>query len=197
MDPKNQHTQSPIFGEPFKKALVYASDLHANQTRKGTHIPYITHLLAVASLVGECGGTEDEVISALLHDAVEDQGGKEIQEEIKSKFGNRVLEIVLECSDTDVTPKPPWKERKTNYLNHLQSCNDPSVILVSSADKLHNLRSIYSDFLEIGDEIWKRFNASKEETLWYYGELVKIYKTKDAPQRILVELDRLLNSFKL
>ncbi|MCW7512097.1 HD domain-containing protein [Leptospira levettii] len=180
-------------GKKFNEALVFASELHAEQTRKGTEIPYITHLLAVASIIGECGGTEVEIIAGLLHDSVEDQGGKETLELIKQKFGIEVAEIVLECSDTDIVPKPPWKERKTAYLNHLKESMNQSVILVSCADKLHNLRSIKSDLSEIGDLVWNRFSAQKEEAIWYYRELLKIYKVKDAPRRLTIEMEEIIN----
>ncbi|PJZ89074.1 HD domain-containing protein [Leptospira levettii] len=182
----------PKLGKKFNEALVFASELHAEQRRKGTEIPYITHLLAVASIIGECGGSEVEVIAGLLHDSVEDQGGQETLEIIKQKFGNEVAEIVLECSDTDIVPKPPWKERKTAYLNHLKESKNQSVILVSSADKLHNLRSIKSDLSEIGDLVWNRFSASKEETIWYYRELLKIYKVKNAPKRLTIEMEEII-----
>ncbi|TGL04070.1 HD domain-containing protein [Leptospira bouyouniensis] len=179
-------------GKKFNETLVFASELHAEQTRKGSEIPYITHLLAVASIIGECGGTEVEVIAGLLHDSVEDQGGQETLELIKQKFGNEVAEIVMECSDTDIVPKPPWKERKTAYLNHLKESKNQSVILVSCADKLHNLRSIKSDLSEIGDFVWNRFTAPKEETIWYYRELLKIYKMKNAPKRLTVEMEEII-----
>lgn len=182
----------PKLGKKFKEALAFASELHAEQTRKGTEIPYITHLLAVASIIGECRGTEIEVIAGLLHDSVEDQGGQKTLEIIKQKFGNEVAEIVLECSDTDIVPKPPWKERKTAYLNHLKESNNQSVIFVSCADKLHNLRSIKSDLSEIGDLVWNRFSAPKEETIWYYRELLKIYKIKSAPKRLTIEMEEII-----
>lgn len=182
----------PKLGKKFNEALIFASELHAEQTRKGTEIPYITHLLAVASIIGECGGTEVEVIAGLLHDSVEDQGGQETLEIIKQKFGNEVAEIVMECSDTDIVPKPPWKERKTAYLNHLKESKNQSVILVSCADKLHNLRSIKSDLSEIGDLVWNRFSAPKEETIWYYRELLKIYKIKSAPKRLTIEMEEII-----
>ncbi|MGJ4733669.1 HD domain-containing protein [Leptospira levettii] len=182
----------PKLGKKFNEALVFASELHAEQRRKGTEIPYITHLLAVASIIGECGGTEVEVIAGLLHDSIEDQGGQKTFEIIKQKFGIGVAEIVLECSDTDIVPKPPWKERKTAYLNHLKESKNQSVILVSCADKLHNLRSIKSDLSEIGELVWNRFSAPKEETIWYYRELLKIYKMKNAPKRLTIEMDEII-----
>src|SRR3712207_460221 len=133
-----------IYGEKFEEALTYAARLHRTQMRKGTNVPYVTHLLAVAAIVGENGGTEDEVIAALLHDAVEDQGGAATREEIRKRFGDTVATIVDGTSDTDVIPKPPWQERKRNYVAHVSGASK-SVRLVSAADKLHNARSILRD----------------------------------------------------
>ena len=145
------------YGERFEDALRYAARTHARQWRKGTTIPYITHLLAVAAIVGEHGGTETEVIAALLHDAVEDQGGAPRLQEIRERFGDEVAAIVQECSDTDRTPKPPWRERKEAYIEHLAGAA-PSARLVSAADKLHNARAILADYRERGDALWSRFN---------------------------------------
>src|SRR5437588_8327976 len=125
----------------FEEALVFATQLHREQTRKGTRIPYIAHLLGVTSIVLEHGGNEDEAIAALLHDAIEDQGGASTREEIRRQFGDRVVEIVDGCTDTDVMPKPPWRARKEAYLAHIIEAT-PSVRLVSAADKLHNARAI-------------------------------------------------------
>src|SRR5829696_6570189 len=124
--------------------------------RKGTNIPYVTHLLAVAAIVGENGGTEDEVIAALLHDAVEDQGGAATRDEIRRRFGDSVTTIVEGTSDTDVVPKPPWRERKQSYINHVGEA-PRSVRLVSAADKLHNARSILVDLRAEGEAAWRRF----------------------------------------
>jgi len=155
----------------FQKALVYAAQLHANQMRKGSDVPYIAHLLGVASLVLEYGGSEDEAIAALLHDAVEDQGGAQTLEIIRSRFGITVAMIVLGCSDSQTFPKPPWRQRKEAYLAHLRN-SLPGVLLVTSADKLYNARSILSDYRHIGPKLWERFKGDKEGTLWYYHSLV-------------------------
>ncbi|MBA3533716.1 MAG: HD domain-containing protein [Ardenticatenales bacterium] len=151
----------------FEEALVYANHLHATQLRKGRGIPYIAHLLAVASIALEFGANEDEAIAALLHDAVEDQGGAETLAAIRERFGEEVAAIVWGCSDTDMTPKPPWQERKEAYLAHLPHASG-SIRLVSAADKVHNLRTIIEDYLVLGDELWERFRGGKEGTLWYY-----------------------------
>jgi (p)ppGpp synthase/HD superfamily hydrolase len=156
----------------FEEALVYAARVHAAQTRKGTGTPYITHLLAVAALVGEHGGSEDQVIAALLHDAPEDQGGEPRLEDIRGRFGDAVADIVKGCSDTFENPKPPWRQRKEAYLEHLAGASD-GVRLVSAADKLHNARSLVADLRQQGEAIFDRFNGKKDGTLWYYREVVR------------------------
>lgn len=128
-------------GERFERALVYAARAHRGQLRKGSQVPYISHLLAVSALVIEDGGDEDEAIAALLHDVVEDQGGASRLADVKREFGGRIAAIVSACSDTDETPKPPWRERKERYLEHLETA-DSSVVGVSLADKVHNAQSL-------------------------------------------------------
>jgi (p)ppGpp synthase/HD superfamily hydrolase len=165
--------------EQFSEALVFATQLHQNQIRKGSGVPYVSHLLGVASLALEYGADEDEAIAALLHDAIEDQGGVETREEIRRRFGDRVTAIVEGCSDSQGDPKPPWRERKEAYLKHLTSV-DASVRLVCAADKLYNARSILKDYRLLGDEIWQRFHGKKEGTIWYYQSLVKVLKSADS-----------------
>ncbi len=182
--------------ERFDQALQYASQLHRTQLRKATNIPYISHLLAVTALVLEHGGDEDEAIAALLHDAVEDQGGAPTREAIRRRFGERVAEIVDGCTDTDETPKPPWRERKEKYIAHLRMAS-PSVRLVTTADKLHNARSILAEYRQLGDALWNRFNGGKGGTLWYYRAVVRELRAAgDAPlvrelDRVVTELERL------
>ena len=137
----------------FQDALCFAFMLHKKQVRKGTPLPYFTHLMAVATTVIEHGGNEDEAIAALLHDAVEDQGGMNTLAIIKNCFGNEVAEIVSGCSDSDTLPKPPWKERKEKYLAELQTASR-SIVLVSIADKLHNSASVLRDYQQDGENIW-------------------------------------------
>jgi (p)ppGpp synthase/HD superfamily hydrolase len=180
------------YGDKFDHALLYASRLHRDQVRKGTSTPYITHLLAVASIVGENGGTEDEVVAALLHDAPEDQGGEATLQEIRDQFGDGVAEIVDGCTDTYETPKPPWRERKERYLAHLAGASG-SVRLVSSADKLHNARTVLSDYRLLGEDLWTRFNGKKEGTLWYYRAVVDVLQG-DSP--IVEELDRTVSELE-
>ncbi len=158
----------------FEDALVYATRLHAQQMRKGSDIPYIAHLLSVAALVIEGGGSEDEAIAALLHDAAEDQGGEETLREIRERYGEQVAEIVAGCSDTFETPKPPWRKRKESYLAYLRTA-PPGVVRVSLADKLHNARSTREDIRQHGDKAFARFRGGKEGTLWYYQSLMEIF----------------------
>jgi GTP pyrophosphokinase len=180
----------------FDEAYAYAARLHADQARKGTNIPYLSHLLAVASLVLEDGGSEDEAIAALLHDAVEDQGGQETLAEIRNRFGERVAGIVESCSDTDTVPKPPWRERKERYIARIRQASS-EVRRVSMADKLHNARSILRDYRVLGEGLWERFNAGKDDQLWYYRELVKAFREEgqspmvDELNQVVSELEQL------
>ena len=157
--------------ERFDRALAWASELHRGQLRKGAGAPYISHLLAVTALVLEAGGDEDEAIAAVLHDAVEDQGGAPVRAAIEERFGARVAAIVDGCTDTDETPKPPWRERKTAFLQSLASA-DPSVRLVVSADKLHNATCTLHDLQTEGPAAWERIRG-REKALWYYRSVVE------------------------
>lgn len=178
----------------FEEALVLATCLHADQTRKGTAIPYISHLLAVTAIVLEHGGNEDEAIAALLHDAIEDQGGATTREEIRRQFGDRVVEIVDGCTDTDVMPKPAWRARKEAYLAHISEATAP-VRLVSAADKLHNARAILEDYRIVGEALWKRFNGGKEGTLWYYRSAIDALR-KSGTTPLIEELDRVVSEME-
>jgi (p)ppGpp synthase/HD superfamily hydrolase len=178
----------------FVDALGYATEVHAGQSRKGTSVPYVSHVLAVCSLVLEDGGGEDEAIAALLHDAVEDGGGQPVLEEIRRRFGDRVAEIVWACSDTDETPKPPWKERKARYIAHVRAAG-PDARRVSCADKLHNVRSILRDYRVDGERIWGRFNAPPEEQLWYYRALVEAFRQPDRSP-LVAELERVVSELE-
>jgi (p)ppGpp synthase/HD superfamily hydrolase len=169
--------EETIIRSRFEEALVFANRLHVNQTRKGTSTPYIAHLLAVTALVIENGGTEDEAIAALLHDAVEDQGGQETRDEIRRRFGNKVVSIVDGCTDTDQVSKPPWRERKEEYIARLRKESSDSVRLVSLADKVHNARTILADHSQTGDAVWARFKGGKEGTLWYYRSFVDAFRS--------------------
>ena len=187
-----------ILSQRFEDALVYAARLHAKQIRKGTTIPYVSHLLSVASIVLEHGGNEVETIAALLHDAIEDQGGTETREEIRRRFGDAVVSIVDGCTDAEVIPKPPWKERKEQYIARLSHAS-PSILLVSAADKLHNARAILGDYRALGENLWDRFNGGKEGTLWYYKSLVDAFKQAAAGTALaplIEELERVVGEIE-
>lgn len=179
----------------FQDALVFAAQLHAAQARKASDVPYVAHLLAVTAIVLEHGGDEDEAMAALLHDAVEDQGGRPTLERIRRRFGDRVAEIVEGCSDSDTLPKPPWHERKQRYLEHLAHAS-ASVRLVSAADKLHNARAVLADHRRLGAAVWQRFNGRRDGTLGYYRALVEVFKQFGSTplveelQRVVTELEQ-------
>lgn len=160
----------------FEQGLIYANQLHKTQIRKVGNIPYISHLLSVAALVLEAEGTENEAIAALLHDAIEDQGGAKTREEISVKFGAEVLAIVEGCTESDTFPKPPWKERKLRYLEQIKT-GSSSVQLVSLADKLHNGRSLLFHWRTYGEELWTSFDGGKPNIIWFYQSLLKVYQT--------------------
>jgi (p)ppGpp synthase/HD superfamily hydrolase len=181
-----------LLGQRFEEALVLACRLHAGQTRKGTDTPYIAHCLAVASLVIENGGDEDEAIAALLHDAIEDQGGQKAREEIRLRFGRQVVDIIDGCSDTDHVPKPPWRRRKEDHIARLREHSSDSVRLVFLADKVHNAKTILADYLVVGETLWERFKGGKAGTLWYYRTLVEVFKTFGSSP-LFRELDRLVS----
>jgi GTP pyrophosphokinase len=178
----------------FEDALVYATRLHARQVRKGTGIPYIAHLLAVTAIVLEHGADEDTAIAALLHDAVEDQGGAATRETIRERFGEQVAAIVDGCTDTDVTPKPPWRARKEAYVAHVRTA-PPDVRLVSAADKLHNARSILADYRVLGEATWDRFTGGKAGTLWYYHALVDAFRAAGSTP-LVEELARVVDDLE-
>lgn len=179
MDINRSDQPAPLLGVRFQEALVYAAQLHALQTRKGTGIPYIAHLLSVAALVLEGGGGEDEAVAALLHDAAEDQGGHATLAEIRRRFGPHVAELVDGLTDTYDSPKPPWRQRKEHYLSRLRTAC-PEVRRISLSDKLHNARSILADLRSNGADTWLRFKGGKEGSLWYYRSLLEIYQEHEA-----------------
>ncbi len=161
----------------FVDALAFAIAAHGDQTRKGGDIPYVSHLLGVASLVLEAGGDEDMAIAGLLHDTIEDTATTAA--DIEDRFGRRVALIVVGCTDTDEHPKPPWRPRKERYITHLVAPSTPSdVLAVSLADKLHNARSLVTDYRHAGEEVSRRFNAGPAEQLWYYQTLAGIFQNR-------------------
>jgi (p)ppGpp synthase/HD superfamily hydrolase len=174
--------------ERFEQALVFATRLHAGQRRKGSGVPYISHLLAVCALTIEYGGDEDEAIAGLLHDAIEDQGGQVARAEILRRFGPRVTDIVEGCTDTDESPKLPWRARKEAYIRRVKEAS-PSVRLVSACDKIHNARSLAMDYRICGEELWSRFTGGRDGTLWYYRAMVNALLSAGATP-VVGELDR-------
>ncbi len=185
----------PGFAAEFSRAFAYAARIHATQRRKGTRVPYVSHLIAVAGLVLENGGGEDEAIAGLLHDAAEDCGGRKTLVQIERKFGRKVARIVDGCTDTYEDPKPPWKPRKEAYLRHLPVA-PRSVRLVAAADKLHNARCVLADYRTIGEELWKRFNAPRQDILWYHRAVTEALK-KAGSNSLVEELDRVVEELEL
>jgi (p)ppGpp synthase/HD superfamily hydrolase len=179
----------------FSDALSYVTALHAEQRRKVSGEPYLAHLLAVAAIVMEHGGNEDETIAALLHDAVEDQGGMATLEEIRRRFGPSVAEIVEGCSDAMVSPKPPWRQRKDAHIARLREAS-ASVRLVVAADKLHNAGSLVREYRRRGESLWASFHGGRDGTLWYYRTVADVLK-QAAPTPIVEELDRILEELRL
>lgn len=184
----------------FDLALHFASGLHHGSCRKGTDVPYISHLLGVTAIVLEAGGDEDQAIAALLHDAVEDQGGLPTLEIIRRLFGDRVAETVRGCSDSesaDPDKKAPWRQRKQAYVAHLGNAS-ADVVLVSVADKLHNARSLLADYRNERDAVWDRFNkeATKQDQLNNYRALVTAFRRTAAPQNLVDELDRVVTELE-
>ena len=176
----------PYLGPRLQRAFRYAAEQHAGQTRKQTAVPYLSHLMAVASLVLEAGGDEDLAIAALLHDVVEDCGGMPRLREIRKQFGPRVARIVEGCTDSFGEPKPEWIERKKDYLREVKHA-DAETRLVSASDKLHNVRTILADYRQDGEAIWARFSGKKEGTLWYYRALSDEFQRRNR-NRITREL---------
>lgn len=181
----------------FSRALVYAAELHADQTRKVSGAPYVSHLLRVAGIALGAGADEDEAIAAVLHDAIEDQGGDKTRQEIRRRFGDRVVEIVDGCTDTDQHPKPPWRERKEAYLARLKNAS-VSVRLVSACDKLDNARSILTGYRRLGQSLWDRFSGGRDGVAWYYRSVVEALKQAgtdplvDELELAVSEIDRIV-----
>lgn len=180
-----RHEVDPLLGPRFEEALVYAVEAHRDQARKGTPIPYVSHLLGVCALVLEHGGGEDLAIAALLHDVVEDQGGQPTLDIVRERFGPEVARLVEALSDSvagDDEDKLPWLERKVAYLEHIEH-EDGDVLLVSAADKLHNARTMLVDRRRDGDVVFERFGPvmrfgpveGTRRIAWYYRTLAEIF----------------------
>jgi (p)ppGpp synthase/HD superfamily hydrolase len=197
------YTDRPRLGDSFDRALLLATDHHRRQLRKGTDIPYVSHLLGVTSLVLEMGGTETEAIGALLHDAVEDGGGQPMLTHIRAEFGEDAARIVAANSDSDAEPKPPWYRRKRAYIDAIAH-KQPDELRVSLADKLHNARAILLDYRTHGEGVWDRFKTGEGDSIrWYYRSLYEAFAARRdalgeaaAPAleelgRTIAEIDRL------
>jgi (p)ppGpp synthase/HD superfamily hydrolase len=178
----------------FDEAVRYAREVHASQTRKGTGTPYLAHLLGVASIVLDDGGTEDEAIAALLHDAAEDHGGRARLEDIGTRFGDSVARMVEECTDSWETPKKPWAERKQAYAQHARTLSPPS-LRVSAADKVHNSYAILRDLRNEGESVWDRFNAGPDDVMSYYQSLVRAYREAGGG-KLVDELARIVRAIE-
>jgi (p)ppGpp synthase/HD superfamily hydrolase len=178
----------------FSSAVALALDLHRAQKRKVSGTPFVAHLFRVAGTVLEHGADEDTAIAAVLHDAIEDQGGPKARDIIRDRFGARVVNIVDECSDTDETPKPPWRERKERYLAHLAKAS-PSARMISAADKLDNIRSLLSSYRQSGEAVWEHFRGGKDGTLWYFRSVCDILE-HTGPESLADELSRAVVEFE-
>jgi len=183
----------------FLDALDYVVRLHGADVRKGTSVPYAAHLLGVCALVLLDGGTEDEAIAALLHDALEDHPRETSREIIAKRFGEKVLAIVEACTDTPTDykggDKPPWRPRKEAYLKHLEKAS-PEQLRVALADKLDNVRSVLADYRQIGEPLWKRFNAGKQDQLWFFRRLIEVFRTAGAEGFLILEFKRTVSDLE-
>ena len=186
--------------ERLYQALQFTFKLHGRDARKASSVPYMAHLLAVCAMTQQDGGDEDEAIAALLHDALEDKPDETSREEIGQLFGEKVLKIVELSTDTPVEyrggVKPRWRERKEYYLAHIRTSN-PELLRVTLADKVDNARAIYSDYQRLGEDLWKRFNAGREDQIWYYESAVDAFKTAGVHGPLLEELERLVSQIRV
>jgi GTP pyrophosphokinase len=191
-----------LAGSRFREALLFAAEVHDGDVRKGTTVPYVGHLMAVASIVMENGGSEDVAIAALLHDTLEDHHDVVTGDSLEERFGGDVHRIVRACSDGlthDGTKRDdvPWKKRKKAYIAHLEHAQ-PDELLVALADKVHNARAILRDLRETSDEraFWRRFNADKAKQLWYYGTLAELFEQR-FPGPLATELTELVAAIRV
>ena len=179
-----------LYSHRFLEAVDVTLLMHAAQARKGTSIPYISHLFGACSIALDYGANEDEAIAALLHDAIEDVHYAPGADAVVMAFSPEVERIVRACTDSVTKRKPPWKQRKVAYLAHLAEADRP-ILLVSASDKLHNARAIVADLRRDPEELWGRFGHSKAQTLWYYRSLVTAFRANTAhPADLIDELDR-------
>ncbi len=181
-------------GQRFDEAVRYTHEVHGAQTRKGKDVPYIAHLLGVASIVLDDGGGEDEAIAALLHDAAEDHGGRQRLEDIRTRFGDDVARIVEDCTDSWSDPPEPWAERKKKYVQHARTLRGGS-LRVSAADKVHNTYGLLRDLRNSGEEVWERYSATPDDVLSYYQSLVRAYREAGGG-RLVDELERIVRGIE-
>lgn len=163
-----------LLSKLYDDALVFAAELHREQMRKGSGVPYLAHLLSVSSRVLTAGGSEVQAIAGLLHDAAEDQGGAATLDVIRRRYGEEVAAIVADCTDSWIDPKPDWRPRKEAYLAKLPT-KPATSLLVSLADKVDNAEAILSDYGAVGDTVWDRFTGGRDGTIWYYRTLSAIF----------------------
>ena len=184
--------------ERYADAVAYAATAHADQRRKGTDVPYIAHLLAVSGSVLEAGGDEDQAIAGLLHDVVEDQGGLPRAEDVRARFGDRVADIVLGCSDStteDRKDKLPYAERKAAHIAHLREASD-DVLLVTAADKLHNARAIHTDLMIDGPDMLTRFSGKPDQILAYYRSILDVLESRGTAPVLVVPLRQVVDQIE-
>jgi (p)ppGpp synthase/HD superfamily hydrolase len=178
----------------FDRAFAYAREVHAEQTRKGTSTPYLGHLMGVSSIVLDDGGSEDEAIAGLLHDAAEDHGGRERLDDIRSRFGDAVARIVEDCTDAWEMPRPPWLARKQAYVEHARSLA-PASLRVSAADKVHNTYAILRELRNVGEAVWTRYEVAPDDVMAYYESLVRSYREAGGG-RLVDELERIVRGIQ-
>lgn len=180
-------------------ALKVASKAHRDQTRKGTDIPYISHPVAVAMIASKYTTDEDTIVASILHDILEDVEPKIYSEtDMSNDFGGEIVKIVRDVSENKTAgePEKPWIERKKGYLAHLNDIKNEKSLIVSTADKIHNLTDILEEYKKAGDGIWQKFNASKDDELWFYGEFLKTIEKKQIPEQMKVALASLVDRLK-
>jgi (p)ppGpp synthase/HD superfamily hydrolase len=183
-------TPATVLTRRYADAVGYACEVHAQQERKGTGVPYAAHLIGVSSLVLEAGADEDLAIAALLHDAAEDHGGEPRLVDIEARFGARVAAIVRDCSDSlapDGVEKDDWETRKREHLAHLADASGDT-LLVWMADKVHNGRAIVTDLEAHGSRVLSRFHAPPDRILWYYEANLALAEGRGVPDPLLVPL---------
>lgn len=185
-----------MLGKEVNLALKVASKAHRDQMRKDTDIPYISHLVAVGMIIGEYTTDEDAVVAGILHDALEDVRPSIYSEaDMRDDFGDKITDIVKDVSEDKVAgePEKPWIERKKGYLTHLDSLANVEPMIVSTADKIHNLTDMLDEYERVGDELWGKFNASKDDELWFYKSFLEIIQKKGIPEKMKADLESLVN----